>query len=156
MSYSPPPFASTGAAHGPRLRWYQRAALTVAGASLLALLATAAALKPHPRGYGTHQRLGLPPCTIVQLYDIRCPSCGMTTSWSCLMRGQLLSSGRANVGGLLLGLTALGCGPWMVISGLRGKWLWGPPREAMVAVVGMAIVMVTFIDWVVRLTIGSG
>src|SRR5947209_2100708 len=61
-----------------RLPLVQRLALVTAGTVLIGLLATAACLTPSPRGMGTHQQLGLPPCTVVQWFGVRCPSCGMT------------------------------------------------------------------------------
>ncbi|MGE0607773.1 MAG: hypothetical protein AB7O62_11835 [Pirellulales bacterium] len=48
---------------------------------LAALLATAACLRPAEQGFDTHQQLGLAPCTSMQLFGKRCPSCGMTTAW---------------------------------------------------------------------------
>jgi uncharacterized protein DUF2752 len=136
------------------LLWYERAALLVAGGVLVTLLGIAAWLEPSPLGLGTHQQLGLPPCTMRFLFHIRCPSCGMTTSWAHLMEGNLLGSLKANAGGTLLGLTALLSGPWLVASGLRGRWLWGPPHELAVLAVAAAVVLVTLADWCLRLAMG--
>lgn len=69
-------------------------------------LAVAGRLKPHPDGLGTHQQLGLPPCTILMMWGIRCPSCGMTTSWSYFVRGQWWMSLRSNAAGTLLAVIA--------------------------------------------------
>ena len=59
-------------------------------------------LTPDPRGLGTHQQLGLPPCSMRMLFDIPCPSCGMTTSWSLFSRGNFVGSIETNTGGFLL------------------------------------------------------
>ena len=125
--------------------------LAGAGAILVGLLVTAACLKPSSRGYGTHQGLGLPPCTIVQWYGMRCPSCGMTTSWAHMTRGQVFQAVRANAGGALLAILAATVGPWILLSGLAGRWLGGPPRESITIVVGLAVVVTTLIDWSLRL-----
>jgi hypothetical protein len=138
----------------PRLTWLERFVLTGAGAILVSLLATAAWLTPSPRGMGTHRQLGLPPCTIVAWYNVRCPSCGMTTSWSHMVRAQPLAACRANAGGALLALAAAVTGPWLLVSGARGKWLAGPPRETAILAIGLVIVTVTLIDWTLRLTFG--
>ena len=61
-------------------------------------------LEPDPRGFGTHQSLGLPPCTFRALFGIPCPGCGMTTSFSHLVRGNVVQASRANIGGVLLAL----------------------------------------------------
>ena len=79
----------------------------LAAAILLAVpLVVARTLEPNPAGLGTHQQLGFPPCTVRAIWAIRCPACGMTTSWSHFVRGQLAMSLRANVAGTLLALFA--------------------------------------------------
>src|SRR5690242_10680262 len=65
-----------------RLRAVDRALLLAAGGVLAVMLATAWRLTPSPRGLGTHQQLGLAPCTVEQWFGMRCPSCGMTTAWA--------------------------------------------------------------------------
>jgi hypothetical protein len=125
-----------------------------AGSLLIALLVTAARLTPSPRGMGTHEQLGLPPCTLVQWLGVRCPSCGMTTSWAHMTRGHLVAAFRANAGGALLALLAVVCGPWLITSGVRGRWLVAPPHEIGTLAVGLLIVAVTVIDWTIRLSLG--
>jgi hypothetical protein len=136
------------------MRWLDRAVLALAGSLLLAMLVTAAWLTPSPRGIGTHQQLGLPPCTVVQWFGFRCPSCGMTTSWAYLLRGHVVPALRANAGGALLALSAAACAPWLLVSGLRGRWLIGRPREGLILAVGLLIVVVTLTQWTLRLSLG--
>lgn len=135
-----------------RFRWYVRLPLVGGGCILLGLLATAAALEPSSRGFGTHQQLGLAQCSMLSFTGgrLRCPSCGMTTSWAHMMRGQVLGALRANVGGALLAAAAMISGPWLLISGLRGRWLLGCPNEFVVAAIGVSIVLITVVDWVLR------
>ena len=154
MSYPPPPARVAGRARAPRLRWLERVLAMLAGSVLVVLLGTAAWLAPSARGMGTHQQLGLPPCTSVQWFGIRCPSCGMTTSWSHLVRGNVLSAFRVNAGGALLGAAAVLCGPWLLVSAIRGQWLVAPPHEGVTLAIGLGIVAVTVIDWVLRISFG--
>ena len=48
-----------------------------------------AVLRPNPVGHGTHEQLGMPPCPSVLLFDRPCPGCGLTTSWSATIHGNL-------------------------------------------------------------------
>ena len=89
---------------------------------VLALLFIARSLEPSAVGYGTHQQLGLPPCTSILVWGVRCPACGMTTSWSYLMRGRLADAWTANAGGTLLGLIALAFVPAICYYLARGYW----------------------------------
>ena len=81
----------------------------------------ALALEPDPRGFGTHQRLGLPPCTFRMLWSIPCPSCGMTTCFSHLMHGNFSQAVRANTGGVVLAAVCAALVPWSWWSALRGR-----------------------------------
>ena len=78
----------------------------------------------------------------------------MTTSWAHLVRGQLINAFRANVGGTLLGLLNLLAVPWLLFSSARGRWLGWVPDSTAVAWGGAAILLITLIDWGVRLFIG--
>ncbi|MDX1925344.1 MAG: DUF2752 domain-containing protein [Pirellulaceae bacterium] len=93
----------------------------LSGVAVLAILITARCLEPATDGFGTHQQLGLPPCTSVALFGLRCPSCGMTTSWSLATRGELLAAGRVNCGGLLLAIIAMAYLPASCYFTWRGR-----------------------------------
>jgi len=79
----------------------------------------------------------------------------MTTSWAHVVRGQLSSALNANTGGTLLAVLAVIAGPWGVVSGIRGRWLWPPPSDLWVAVLTIGILLVTLSDWAVRLWMES-
>src|SRR3954466_2501001 len=125
MSYAPPPadLSRFAPAAAPRLGGIARVTVGGAGVMLLGLLITAARLTPDPRGLGTHRQLGLPPCTVVAWFGVRCPSCGMTTAWAHMVRGQLASAVRANCGGALLALAAIAAGPLLIGSAMVGRWI---------------------------------
>ncbi len=133
---------------------FQRVAGIAVGSVLIGLLATAAMLRPSQAGFGTHQQLGLPPCTIQVLYGVRCPACGMTTSWTHVTRGQPIAALRASVGGTLLAGLALVASPWLLVSGFRGRWIWRSPSEWTVAAISLALLLVTVVDWGCRLLAG--
>ena len=90
---------------------------------LVAGFGVALSLEPNPRGYGTHQGLGLPPCTFRFLLGIPCPSCGMTTSFSHFIRGQFVRSFQANAAGFLLAFVCAIQVPWCWLS-IHRRRLW--------------------------------
>ena len=129
----------------------QRIALVAAASVLLALLVTAETLTPDVRGHGTHQQLGLPPCTFYLVFQRPCPACGMTTSWAWLLRGEIGHALAANAGGTLLaGLSLIGV-PWLLISALRGLWFGSRPNEWTIAAVAGMVSLLTVGQWMWRL-----
>jgi hypothetical protein len=129
-------------------------ALITVATGLLALLVVAVRLRPSEQGLGTHQQLGLPPCSFRLMFGVRCPSCGMTTSWSHVVRGQPVRAVQANAGGTLICAAALVCVPYLLVTAVRGRWFVRPPNEGLLAVAATAFVAVTLIDWAVRLWSG--
>ncbi len=67
------------------------------------LLAVAVALTPSESGVGTHEQLGMPPCSAEVLTGYPCPSCGMTTAFAWFVRGDLINALKAQVFGTALG-----------------------------------------------------
>jgi hypothetical protein len=92
----------------------RQAAAILAGCLLVLLVAHL--LPPDPRGYGTHTRLLLPPCTFKLLTGLPCPFCGMTTGFAALGHGDWQAAVRANVGAPLL---------YLLTWGLAIASLWG-------------------------------
>jgi len=134
------------------LPWYLRTMFAGIAVTLATLLITAACLTPSPKGYGTHQQLGLPPCTFQVMFDGKpCPSCGMTTSWSHLMRGHVFSSFQANPGGTLLAITSLVLAPWLFMSAVKGTWFIGVPPTWLALTVAITLLSVTFGNWIIQL-----
>ncbi len=133
-----------------RFHWFWRLTLIGFSLGLITLLVIALQLTPNPRGFGTHRQLGLPECSFKTLFQVPCPSCGMTTSWSHMVRGRVISSFRANAGGAALAITAIVVGPWFLISGVRGRWAIEPPSEVWVVCYALGIVAVIIGEWVLR------
>jgi hypothetical protein len=71
-----------------------RGRLLALAVSLLCLtpLVIASQLRPSPDGYGSHTAMGLAPCQFMRTTGLPCPSCGMTTSWTWFVRGNLAAS----------------------------------------------------------------
>jgi hypothetical protein len=136
------------------LPWFSRVVLVVVAVGMLAVLALAFTLRPSERGFGTHEQLGLPPCTVQFSFGIRCPSCGMTTAWSHMVQGQVVQAFLANVGGALSCIVVVICVPYFLVSGVRGRWMVRPPTDWALATMSTVFVVVTLLDWLLRLWLG--
>lgn len=79
-----------------------RAGWAVLVAGSWTTLGIASWLRPDPRGFGTHQQLGMPPCTFTALTGIPCPGCGLTTSFAHMAHLHPLAAFRAHLMGPLL------------------------------------------------------
>lgn len=127
--------------------------MLLAGWSLFLLggFVLAARLEPNTRGYGTHQQLGLPPCTFRMFFGVSCPSCGMTTSFSHFTRGQFVQSIDSNPAGFLLAVMCAVQIPWSWWSIYRGcLWqVWNP--SAMAVWMMAAFCAASVLQWTVRL-----
>src|SRR5690606_38667936 len=128
-----------------------------AATALLAatMLAVALWLTPEPRGIGTHEELGLPPCRFVTAWQIRYPSCGMTTAWSHAVRGQMDHALAANVGGSWLGWAAMLAVPGCLASACAGRWLLIPGRGAWLLAGSAVMLVISLAEWLVRLAVAG-
>jgi hypothetical protein len=114
----------------------------------------AAVLKPSPHGHGTHQQLGMAPCPSVLLFDRPCPGCGMTTSWTALVHGDLAGALHAHALGpityLAFTLTAIA----VIVAYARGQRLRTDTRAFNRGLVAFAVVYLGY--GVVRMLTTTG
>lgn len=118
---------------------------------LVGVLGVARWLRPDPKGFGTHQQLGLLPCAFRTMTGYGCPSCGMTTAFAWFARGKPAESWGANPAGLVLAITCAILAPWMLVAAATGR-AWGVrslDRPAMMLFIGL--VGLTLIFWVARM-----
>ncbi len=105
--------------HSKPARVRVQAALVLAGCAVLLGLATW--LRPDEHGVGTHQQLGLPPCSLVQYSGIPCPTSGMTTAFACTVRGRWLAAVLAQPFGFATALVSILCVPLSLAVLISGK-----------------------------------
>jgi len=124
----------------------------VAAPCLLALV-LAGRLMPWADGFGTHQDLGLPACSVLAETGWPCPTCGLTTSVSAMAHGQAGRAVRAHPFGpaIFLGLlVGAAAGVVEILSGtdvlglLRPRLWW--------AVAGLLGILA---GWSVKLLAGA-
>ena len=89
----------------------------------LVVVITGVWLEPDPRGYGTHEKLGLPPCPVPKLIGYPCPTCGFTTALARTARLQLGDAFSANPFGAMVFVAACGFLLWRVVATATGQWL---------------------------------
>lgn len=152
FSQNSPDFWRSGRPAG----WRSRVLLLLWSLFLVAGFSLAASVSPDPRGFGTHQRFwpGMRPCSFMEYFQIPCPSCGMTTSFAHFVRGQWLSSARANPAGLLLAIVCAVQIPWCWISVRVGRfWMIDEPDLALMWMT-LSLAGGSLLQWGARLALG--
>jgi hypothetical protein len=117
---------------GAPVRWFRRLAsqtqdrligVALAGPSLT-VLGLAAWLTPDPNGVGTHQQLGLGGCTILTMFGVPCPMCGMTTTFTHLAHFHALEGALNQPFGVVLFLSTVAAAALGLADIVRpgGRW----------------------------------
>ncbi len=144
----------------PVLVWWVRGLLLLLVAALVTVFAVAVYLDPYerksdgsitPLRMETHRKLGLPPCSFKDKTGLPCPSCGMTTSFALLIRGEIWPSLQANAVGTLLAVVCLAIIPWSLVSVALGRPLFivSLERTIMWLIIGFLVLML--LRWVIVL-----
>lgn len=92
------------AAHEQVSPFARRAVAAVVALGCAGVLGVAAIMTPSATGLGTHRQLNMPECGWITIMDVPCMTCGMTTSFSHAVRGDLLRSFLAQPFGFVLAL----------------------------------------------------
>src|SRR5262249_28776366 len=100
-----------------------------------------------PLQHGTHQQLGMPPCSFYLITGKTCPSCGMTTSFALFVRGDLLNSLRANFAGTLLAVFCVALIPWGIACLVKGRTLFVVSLDRAMTTVLLIFLGVLFLRW---------
>jgi Protein of unknown function (DUF2752) len=108
--------------------WWVRGGLVLIAGLLGLVFFVATQVRPYaddgtPLRMASHQTLGLPPCNFQRMFNLPCPSCGMTTSFALLVRGDVVNSLRANWVGTALAVFCILVIPWCLVSAVRGRYL---------------------------------
>jgi hypothetical protein len=135
----------------PVLGNWVRGALVGMALGLGLVFYTATRLDPYengkPRMMETHTQLGLPPCNFKLITGLPCPSCGMTTSFALLVRGDFKNSLRANAVGTVLAVFCLLFIPWSLTSALRGRSLFLVSLEKAVTWIVIVFMALLLVRW---------
>lgn len=112
-----------------RANWWVRGSLVLIAALMSLVFFIATQVQPYNSDgsamrMASHQTLGMPACNFKRMAGMPCPSCGMTTSFALLVRGDVSNSLRANWVGTGLAVFCALFIPWSIASSLRGRLLW--------------------------------
>lgn len=77
---------------GPVAPWLDRLVAGVTVAAAIGAVLLLGPVTPDARGYGTHEQLGMQPCSWPFVYGIPCPTCGCTTAAADVIHGRLLTA----------------------------------------------------------------
>lgn len=113
--------ALSSSAPAPRRPFEHWMLLGGALASALAVVAIGAWITPDPRGYGTHEQLGLAPCHFLAWTGIPCPGCGVTTSVALAMHGRFAASFANQPFGLAVALAVPAAAVVALVQHARGR-----------------------------------
>ena len=136
-----------------RLHSHERAILALVAAGLLLLFAVGRLLTPDPRGVGTHEQIGLPPCATNLLFHIPCPFCGMTTAFSLMAHGEWAAAIKTQPAGALLALVAAASFVATAAAAVSGR---GLPPELVARVSRWAwkiVIVIVLVAWVYKLAV---
>ncbi len=131
----------------PRMRWL----LIVGCGCVLTGFFAASKVDPDPRGFGTHQQFGLPPCSFRQFLGIPCPSCGGTTCVSHFVRGQWVHSIKSNVAVFCLAALGLMYLPWSLMSIWKGHLLGVVSLSHLYLTISISLSLIAVVQWIWRL-----
>src|SRR5438477_2576639 len=136
----------------PYMSLWVRGSLICLVAFLTLVFGIAVYLNPYredgtARRQETHRGLGLPACTFYETTKLPCPSCGMTTSFALLIRGDLWHSVQANFVGTLLGAFCLFLIPWSLASIWRQRLLFVRSFETMMTILVASFMALMLVRW---------
>ena len=102
-----------------------------------------------PKNTGTHRGppLNLPDCTFKEYTGLPCPSCGMTTSFSLLIHGDVWNSLKANFAGTALASIGLFYVPWSVLCAWKGRFLLIDSLEMTLFRLSLVFIVLLFVRW---------
>ena len=136
----------------PALSGYVRGCLLGTALGLMVIFGIAWYLKPYdpmgqPYSMATHQQLGLPECTFKRFTGMPCPSCGMSTSFAFLVRGDVMNSLRANAVGTMLAALCMLILPWSLACAIRNRPILVHSMEKALMRIVVAFLVLMLIRW---------
>lgn len=125
-----------------------------AGLALIAVFAFV--VEPDARGFGTHEKFGLPSCKTMDWFGVPCPGCGVTTSVALASRGRLLDSIRNQPFGVVVVLGILVATAWAIRGHVRRRNLYADLMAIPMKPWGIVLGTVLALTWIYKLALVFG
>jgi hypothetical protein len=138
----------------PRARRSERLPWAIVALLGAMVLVVARVLHPSTSGQGTHEQLGLPPCTFHRLTGHGCPGCGLTTAFAHLVRGHLGAAFAANPVGILLFAAVAVSIPLSIYRVIRPKPIDDLLASGWVNIAALGLMVLMLATWITRLVLG--
>ena len=110
-------------------------------------------IDPDPRGFGTHERLGLPSCKPMDWWNVPCPGCGVTTSVALAAHGRIWASIRNQPFGFVVAVGLPLFALWAVFNALRGKNLAQEASRWRLGRLGFVLIAIMVASWAYKLAL---
>lgn len=141
---------------GEPLTFWVRISLVLIAIGLTCVFVIAAWINPYGRDgqaatMATHRQLGFPPCNLIALMGIPCPSCGMTTSFALTVRADVVNAARANWVGMLLAGFCMFVIPWGLASAGIGRAIFVRSLERATVAVVIILFALMMLRWTIVL-----
>ncbi len=131
----------------------ERLAAMAVTLGVLAVAGIARLLHPDPRGLGTHEQLGLPPCMMTVIFHIPCPFCGMTTAFSLVIHGRFMQALRVQPAGCMAACFAITLGLASLLFAIIGKGPMGILSPPVMRWLGWVLMIGILAAWIYKIII---
>jgi len=125
--------------------------LTMAVAVAIGFVVLGVFIAPDERGYGTHEKLGLPSCVMMDVTGIPCPGCGVTTSVALAANGRFAESFINQPFGLFCALAGALFVLWAFWTHFRGRDIYSGVRKIRLGRWGIRLGIAMAVAWVYKI-----
>lgn len=124
--------------------------------ALVPLVVLGTLVHPDPRGFGTHEQLGLPACRMIEWFGVPCPGCGVTTSVALATHGHFLDAFKNQPFGLIVALAIPSFTLWALGGHLAGRDLFVDLHSARVGKLAILLAIALGLAWIYKIALVRG
>jgi len=133
--------------------WEHWIVLAAAFGGIAVLVVLGLVVDPDPRGFGTHEKLGLPACRPMEWWGVPCPGCGVTTSMALIAHGRPWDSFANQPFGFAFALVCVAFAAWAFVQALRGRDLSKAVVDLRVGRLVLALVVLMAAAWIYKIAV---